>query len=303
MSGPAMHEHELHTDADLLRRLLAAQFPSWADLPIERVASSGTDHALYRLGEDLVARLPRIDWAVGQAERERRWLPALAPHLPLTVPVPLAIGEPGEEYPWSWSVVPWLEGEDVSASPVLDRSRAAEDLGAFVRALRAIDATDAPTPIDDLDRGGPLADRDEATREAIEQLRGELDASAVSAAWAAALAAPAWAGPPVWIHGDLQGGNLLARDGRLVAVIDFGCLGAGDPACDLLGAWHLFDAADRARFRNAADVDEATWARGRGWALSVALIYLPYYRETNPLGVSTARRVVEEVLADHATGA
>jgi aminoglycoside phosphotransferase (APT) family kinase protein len=298
-----MHEHEIHTDADLVRRLLRDRFPAWAELPIERVASSGTDHALYRLGDGLAVRLPRVDWAAGQATLEGRWLPILGPHLPLDVPVPLGVGDPAEGYPWPWSVVPWLEGEDLTASPDLDPERLASDLGGFVRALRAIDATGAPAPVDDLDRGVPLGNRDAATREALARLRDDLDVGAVAAAWEAALAAPPWDRPPTWIHGDLQGGNLLARDGRLRAVIDFGCLGAGDPACDLLGAWQLFDAAGRERFREAVDVDDATWARGRGWALSVALIYLPYYRHSNPAGIAIARGVIDEVLADHATGA
>lgn len=183
----------------------------------------------------------------------------------------------------------------------LDRSTVAEDLAGFVRALRAIDPAGAPAPVDDHDRGVPLANRDAATREAIHQLRDDCDPGVVTAAWEDALAAPPWDRSPTWIHGDLQAGNLLAHDGRLRAVIDFGCMGAGDPACDLLGAWQLFDVADRQRFRGAGDVDDATWARGRGWALSVALIYIPYYRSTNLAGVAIARGVVDEVLADLAT--
>jgi aminoglycoside phosphotransferase (APT) family kinase protein len=296
-----MHEREVHTDADLVRRLIRGQFPRWADLPIERVASSGTDHALYRLGDELLVRLPRIDWASGQAELERRWLPVLAPHLPLAVPSPLAVGDPAEGYPWRWSVVPWIDGVDLTDDHGVDPARVAHELATFIVALRGVDATGAPAPVDELDRGTPLANRDAATREALGQLRDDLDADAVTGAWEAALAEPPWEEPPVWIHGDLQGGNLIARDGHLRAVVDFGCLGAGDPACDLLGAWSLFDAADRERFHAEADVDDATWARGRGWALSVALIYLPYYRHTNPAGVAIARRTVDAVLVDHAT--
>jgi aminoglycoside phosphotransferase (APT) family kinase protein len=302
MPSARMHDREVHTDADLVRRLLREQFPGWSELPIERVASSGTDHALYRLGRELVARLPRIDWAVGQAELEHRWLPILAPHLPLEVPVPLAVGMPGLGYPWPWSVVPWIEGRDLTVVRDPDRSAYVDDLAGFVRALRSIDPDGAPAPQDDLDRGVPLANRDAATREAIARLRGDLDTGAVAAAWDAAVAAPPWDRRPTWIHGDLQGGNLIEHGGRLRAVIDFGCLGAGDPACDLLGAWSLFGAADRARFRAAVDVDDASWSRGRGWALSVALIYLPYYRDTNPSGVAIARRVVREVLADLVIG-
>jgi aminoglycoside phosphotransferase (APT) family kinase protein len=295
-----MHADQVETDEALLRRLLAAQFPRWADLPIERVVSAGTDHAIYRLGDALAARLPLRPSAAGQVEKEQRWLPMLASLLPLAVPVPLAKGRPGEGYPWPWSVCPWLEGEDATRERIADPGAAATALADFVLALQRIDATGGPPPGEhNFFRGVPLAERDARTRDALAQLNGVVDTRAAAAAWEAAVGTPTWGGPPVWIHGDLRSGNLLAVGGRLSAVIDFGGLGVGDPACDLIVAWELVSGEHRERFRAALRVDDATWARGRGWALSIALIGLPYYLESNADFVRYARRMLDEVLADH----
>lgn len=305
-----MHADELDIDVALARRLLAAQFPRWADLPIAPVASAGTDNALFRLGDDMVVRLPRIDWAVGQVEKEQRWLPRLAPHLPLAIPVPLAMGVPAESYPWHWSVYRWLEGENATVEPIADLRQAATDLAQFVTALRRIDTAGGPSPgPHNSGRGEPLANRDARTRAAIASLdelldggridSGRIDMDAATEVWEEALQAPAWHGPPVWIHGDLSPLNLLVERGRLAAVVDFGCLGVGDPAGDLIVAWNLLSAETRAVFRAALPVDDATWARGRGWALSVGLIALPYYQITNPVLAATARRMIDEAIADH----
>jgi aminoglycoside phosphotransferase (APT) family kinase protein len=304
MSTGKMHVDEVDTDISLVVRLLSAQFPQWADLPIKPVPSAGTDNALYRLGDDMAVRLPRIHWAAGQVNKEHEWLPRLAPFLPLAIPMPLAKGEPGEGYPWHWSVCRWLEGENATSERITDPRQAAIDLAQFVAALQKIDATGGPPPgPDNSFRGEPLAMRDTGTREAIVTLRGILDAKAATALWNAAIEAPAWHGPPVWIHGDLQSGNLLAVAGRLSAVIDFGCLGVGDPACDVMAAWLFLPAETRAVFRNALQVDDATWARGRGWALWFGLIALPYYQSTNPVLAGIAHRAIEEVLADHRAAA
>jgi aminoglycoside phosphotransferase (APT) family kinase protein len=302
MAAQKMHADEVHTDASLVRRLLAAQFPEWADLSLERVQSAGTDNAIYRLGDELAVRLPRIHWAAGQPEKEHEWLPKLAPLLPLTVPVPRALGAPAEGYPWHWSVCPWLDGENATAERIADPREAAIALGEFVAALQRIDPAGGPTPgPSNSGRGVPLALRDRETRAAIAALDGAYDAGTVTAAWEAALAAPVWHGRPVWLHGDLQAGNLLAVAGRLSAVIDFGCLGVGDPACDVMPAWAYLSAETRDAFRAALPVDDATWARARGWALSVGLIAVPYYETTNPVLAGIGRRAIDEVLADHAT--
>ncbi len=299
MSTGKMHTDELDIDASLVYRLLAAQFPQWADLPIEPVHSAGTDNAIYRLGSALAVRLPRIENATGQVDKEHQWLPALAPHLPLAIPVPLAKGVPGAGYPWRWSVYTWLEGENATSKHIADPEQAARDLAQFITALQRIDPTDGPHPErSNSFRGVPLSTRDAETRVAITELDGMLDTSAVTAAWDDALLAPAWQGPPVWIHGDISPLNMLVERGRISAIIDFGCLGIGDPACDLQVAWNLLSAQTRDIFRAALSVDDATWARGRGWALSVGLIALPYYQSTNPVLANLARRAIDEVLAD-----
>jgi aminoglycoside phosphotransferase (APT) family kinase protein len=284
-----MHEDELPTDAALVRRLLAAQFPHWAELPVEPLASSGTVNALYRLGEDLVVRLPRLEWGARALALDREWLPRLAPLVPVEIPVPVATGAPSAELPWEWGIYPSLEGDhpDCDADP--------EPLAEFVRALHDVRlAAGPPAP-----RGRPLSEaQDESARAALRELEGVIDVGAASAAWEASLAAPPWVGPPVWIHGDLLPGNLLVRDGRLTGVIDWGSLGVGDPACDLIPAWGALAADARAAFREALAVDDATWARGRGWALSIGLIALPYYVETNPVFAETARVLIRETLAD-----
>ncbi len=295
-----MHADEVDIDASLVRRLLSTQFPRWADLPIEPVASAGTDNALYRLGNDLAVRLPRIHWATGQVQKEHEWLPNLAPLLPLAIPVPEAMGEPGEGYPWQWSVYRWLDGENATLERLADASQAAIDLAGFVAALQRVDTAGGPLPGQHNSRRGvPLSERDSLTRAAIASLRGLIDTDAATSAWEAALEAPVWPNSPVWIHGDLQSGNLLATDGKLTAVIDFGCLGVGDPACDTIVAWNLFEAEARHAFRDTLHVDEATWARGRGWALSTALIALPYYRTSNPVLAAIATHAIAEVLAEH----
>lgn len=291
-----MHADELDIDASLVRRLVASQFPQWADLDVEPVDSSGTDNAIYRLGDDLAVRLPRRYSPTAQVERDMRWLPTLAPLLPVPIPVPLAKGEPGEGYPMPWSVVRWLEGEHPVPGRLTDPSLLAKDLAEFVAAFRSIDLPDGPPAY----RGGPLAEQDAATRRAIEQLEGVIDTDAVTAAWEEALRAPDWDGPPVWVHADLMPGNLLVSGGRLRAVIDFGTTGVGDPACDVIVAWKVLPAGVREEFRTALQLDDATWARARGKALSIALIALPYYQDTNPVMANGARHTINEVLAEHA---
>lgn len=299
MPAGKMHADEVDTDAALVRRLLTAQFPQWADLPITPVLSAGTDNAMYRLGDEMAVRLPRTEGVTRQVDKEYRWLPRLAPHLPLAIPAPLAKGIPGEGYPWPWSVCRWLEGENATIERLADPRQAAIALAEFVAALQRIDPIDGPLPgPHNFGRGEPLTRRDASTRAAIDSLRGMIDTDAALAAWEVALQAPPWFRPPVWIHGDLQSGNLLARQGRLSAVIDFGGLAVGDPACDLMVAWNLLSAETRADFRATLAVDDATWARGRGWALSVGLIALPYYVKTNPILAGISRYAIEEVIAD-----
>lgn len=295
-----MHDDEVDTSVSLVRRLLITQFPQWANLPVEPAHSAGTGNALYRLGDDMVVRLPRIPSAVGQVNKEQQWLPILAPRLPLNIPIPLAKGHPSDDYPWHWSVYRWLEGKDATTAPIDHPRQAATDLAHFIIALQGVEATGGPPPGEhNFYRGVPLAMRDYETREAIAALHDVFDAGQVTAAWDAAVETPVWSKAPVWIHGDLHAGNLLIHQGRLSAVIDFGGLGVGDPACDVMAAWVFLSAENRALFREVLQVDDATWARGRGWALSFGLIALPYYQTTNPVLAGIARHAINEALGDH----
>ena len=299
---PKMHADEVDTNASLVGRLVEAQFPQWAGLPIEPVLSSGTDNATFRLGDEMAARLPRTQGATSRLEKEYAWLPRFAGLLPLAIPVPLARGLPAEGYPFDWCIYPWLEGEIASINRIVDPAQAATDLAQFVAALQRVDSTDGPPPGQhNAFRGVPLAARDAAVRATIPALPDDIDRAAVTVAWEAALDAAEWSYAPVWIHGDLDARNLLLRNGRLCAVIDFGCLGVGDPACDMMVAWKMLSADERSLFRNTLSVDEETWARARGWALSQAVIALSYYTlETNRVLVQEARRWMSEVFANDA---
>jgi aminoglycoside phosphotransferase (APT) family kinase protein len=283
----------VETDAVLVRRLLAAQHPQWADLPIERVTSAGTDNAMYRLGDDLAVRLPRIGWAVGNITKERHWLPVLGPRLPLAVPLPVAVGEPAAEFPYPWSVVQWLAGEMATCERLADPVRAARDLAAFVRALQTVDPTDGA----EHRRGQPVRFQAEQVHQGVAGLRGEVDGAAILDLWEEVLDAPDHAGPPVWFHGDLGALNLLASGGRLSGVIDWGTCGVGDPAIETVVAWSLFPADARAAYREALGIDDAAWLRGVGWVLT-GVFGIPYYRDTNPVLVADKVTAIEAVLAD-----
>jgi len=288
---------------DLVRRLVDSQFPQYAGLPVRPVRFDGWDNRTFHLGDELTVRLPSAEGYVPQVEKEHRWLPYLAPRLPLPIPTPVALGGPGEGYPFPWSIYGWLDGETADQGRVDDLEVFAADLAAFLTALQRVDATGGPTyGLHSAYRGGPLATYADEAMRAMAVLADELDLDAVSAVWEAAMASE-WVRPPVWFHGDISMGNLLVRGGRLAAVIDFGTAGVGDPACETVIAWTRFTAASRAAFRAGLDLDSATWARGRGWALWKALIVLVGARETDPVTAAVQRRVIAEVVADHpATG-
>lgn len=293
-----MHPDEIAIGLPLVARLIGAQFPRWRHLPLAEVRSAGTDNAIYRLGEHLAVRLPRRRTVATEAARLWHWLPRLAPHLPLAAPMPVARGAPGEGFPFPWLVSQWLDGQDVTGDPGIDLGDAAVRLGRFVAALHRLDATGAPpTPF----RGGPLSTLDDRVRGAIHDLGtdGTIDPHLATAAWKGALAAPGWDRAPVWVHADLYPVNLLARQHRLAGVIDFGGLGAGDPAIDLLPAWAWLTASTRDLFRAQAEPDDATWARGRGWALGLGLGAVHGYRHANPVLASIGRHAIAEALADH----
>ena len=288
-----MHSGEIDIDEALVTRLLATQFPQVVDLPIRAVPSTGTVNAIYRLGDDLCVRLPRVSSWARDLEKELTWLPKLAPSLSLRVPEPVAQGQPASGYPFPWAIYRWIDGQPYRDDLLHDEPQAAADLAQFVLELRRIDPRGAP-------RGGrrPLRELDAPTRVAIAASGGVIDGEAAAAAWASALQAPEWDGTPVWIHADLLRPNLLVDRGRLSAVIDFGSVGVGDGAADVIAAWSVFGRSGRATFRAALNVDDGTWKRARGYALHQAVLIIPYYVETNPGFVALAKRTVEQLLAD-----
>jgi aminoglycoside phosphotransferase (APT) family kinase protein len=289
-----MHDGEVDIDAELVGRLLAEQFPQLTDLPISEVQPTGTVNAIYRLGDHLYARLPRVQTWAQDLDKEWHWLPKFAPQLSLRVPEPVWKGHSAGSYPFSWAIYRWIDGQPYADELVDDEHQAAKDLAQFVVELRRV------APLVGAPRGGrkPLSELDAVTRAAIESARGVIDSDAATAAWERALQAPAWNGTPVWIHTDLLRSNVLVRDGRLCAVIDFGGVGVGDPAADVIAAWSVFSQTGRGVFRGALDVDDGTWNRARGFALHQAALIIPYYGETNPGFVAPATRTVEEILAD-----
>jgi aminoglycoside phosphotransferase (APT) family kinase protein len=252
---------------------------------------------MFRLGTDKVVRLPRYPGAVESVAHEQHWLARLGPSLRVAAPVPLAQGGPGDGFPWPWSVYRWLDGRNPVAGAVEQPELLAKDLGAFVAGLREIDAQDGPPN----HRGVPLSRRDAFTRDAIAQLEGRIDTAAVTALWEEALRVPGRTQPPVWAHGDLSPGNVLVADGRPAAVIDFGSVGVGDPAVDLIVAWNLLPASARGTFREAVGADDDEWARGRSWALSISLIQLLYYWQTNPPLAENSRHVIKEIITEART--
>ena len=284
-------------DDVLVRRLVTAQFPQWKGLPIRSVEAAGWDNRTFHLGEHMIVRLPQAAAYAAQVEKEHRWLPQLAPLLPLQIPTPLAIGTPADGYPWEWSVYRWIEGETAAPERIGDLKDFATRLANFLIALQRIDTTDGPRPgPHNFYRGGSLTTYDAEARQAIAVLKDRLDTKAATEVWDLALKTT-WDRPPVWLHGDVSAGNLLIHEGRLRAIIDFGMVGVGDPACDLSVAWTLFGGESRRAFRAMLPLDPGTWARGRAWTLWKALIVAAGLTETNAVEAARPWSVIDEVLS------
>lgn len=286
-------------DVAQVRRLVGDQFPRWAHLPVRPVAESGWDNITFHLGDAMVARLPSAaEYALAVA-KEQRWLPALAPRLPLPIPAPVATGRPGAGYPFPWSIYRWLPGEPAHAARIADPVRFAHDLAGFLAALRRVDPTDGPRPgTHNWFRGATLRTYDAKAQDALTTLEGHVDTALAREIWQTALDAPR-DGIDTWFHGDVAPGNLLLEGGNLTAVIDFGTCGVGDPSCDLAIAWTLLATDSRPAFREHLSIDDATWARGRGWALWKTLVTRAQTIHRTDEEATTARHVLDEILSEY----
>jgi aminoglycoside phosphotransferase (APT) family kinase protein len=293
VSGRKMHEGEVDLDEGIVRRLLASQFPRLAHLPLERFESGGTVNAIYRLGDELYVRLPLTEKWTWQLDVERKWIPRLAPHVPVPIPEAVGFGEPSDEYPFRWAVYRWLPGEPWQPHRVTDERAAALDLARVIGAIHALDTTGGDTPKFEM----PLRTQDGWIRQSIEGCRDLIDGDALLALWEDALRLPDFEGPACWVHADLGSGNVLTAGNRVSALIDWGATHVGDPALDLKVAWTMLTAGARRHFREAFHADEATWLRARGWAIK-AVGLIPYYRHTNRFMFDEGMRTVNEILAE-----
>lgn len=290
--------HNASVDHALVHALVADQFPQWAHLPVCPVPQSGWDNRTFMLGDDMVVRMPSAQAYAAQVAREQRWLPYLRTRLPLEIPVLLACGEPSHGYPWPWSIYRWIDGDAAANAPPANVEQFATDLATLLNALRAVAAADGPmSGQDNFYRGGALQVYDDQLREAVALLNDRIDADTALATWEAALTS-SWQSQPVWVHGDIALGNLLMRDGRLAAVIDFGQVCVGDPACDLTMAWTYFREPHRSVFRAQLGLDDATWQRGRAWALWKAAIVAAGTTETNAVESQRCWHSLHEILGD-----
>lgn len=283
-------------DSALVRNLITIQFPEWQDLSILPVAMSGWDNRSFHLGKDMLVRMPSSAEYAAQVEKEQRWLPRLNKLLSLQIPEPLAIGQPAAGYPWKWSIYRWIKGETIASADITDLCDIATSLGQFLTSLHHIDPTGGPLPgLHSFYRGGELATYDTEVRQALDVLKGKIDTHAALNLWETALATH-WQKAPVWVHGDISAGNLLLQEEKLVAVIDFGQLTIGDPACDLAIAWTLFQGKSREVFRTTLSLDEGTWARGRAWALWKALIVAAGFTNPNNTEANECWHIIDEIL-------
>lgn len=299
MQSDNTSSQNINIDENLVRHLVTSQFPQWANLPIKPVEFSGWDNRTFRLGDKMSVRLPSEEWYVAQVEKEQYWLPKLAPFLPFQIPVPLALGNPDKNYPWRWSIYQWLEGDNATTENISNLHEFAISLAQFLATLQQIDSTGGPPPGEhNFFRGGTLNVYDDETRNSIVALKNEINTDIATEVWEAALNTK-WNREPVWLHGDFATGNLLVNKGKLSAVIDFGCSGIGDPACDLTIAWTFLSGASRNAFIKTLALDSATLARARGWALWKALITLVEYVETDIQKSKIAKHIIKEVLDDY----
>ncbi len=291
--------HKININTLLVRQLISSQFPQWANLPITSIEPGGWDNRTFRLGEHMLVRLPSAAHYADKVQKEQYWLPKLAPLLPLPIPTPLAMGKPTTDYPFPWSIYRWIEGQTASMENISNLNQFAIDLAHFLHALQHIDTTGGPIAgAHNFYRGGSLKIYDAETQEALIKLQGKINTSIAKKIWNSAIASE-WNKPPVWMHGDIAPTNLLMKEGKLTAVIDFGGLGIGDPACDYAIAWTFFDNESRHTFHTTFGIDNETWNRARAWALWKALITHAQLPGTNSAEKENARQVIDAIVADY----
>lgn len=292
-------KNKLMINTALVRHLITSQFPQWKNLPIKPVTLSGWDNRTFHLGEDMLIRMPSAAEYATQVDKEHYWLPRLAPLLPLPIPKPLQLGEPEYGYPWRWSIYFWIKGENAASAYIADDCKFVADLAHFLNALQNISAIGGPLPgAHNFYRGGTLLTYDAETRQAITALKSKIDTDVATEVWEAGITT-SWREPPRWVHGDVSAGNLLVNEGKLSAVIDFGMLATGDPACDLTIAWTFFKGESREVFRSILSLDDNTWARARAWALWKALIIASGITKSNAIETAQSWHVISEVLAEY----
>lgn len=291
--------NEIIIDAKLVKNLIDEQFPQWSQLPMRAVKVSGWDNRTFHLGDEMLVRMPSSEDYAWQVEKEQKWLPKLAPHLPLKIPVPLAMGMPSQDYPWNWSIYRWLPGETAAIDPINNLENFAKQLAEFLNTLRRIDTAGGPVAgFHSFYRGGSLKMYDQETRRAIETLKNKIDTKLATTIWETALQSE-WQNAPAWVHGDMSAGNLLVQHGQLSAVIDFGQLAVGDPACDLVVAWTLFKNESRMIFRNTINLDKSTWERACGWVLWKNLIVLAKISNPNNTESKKANEIIKDIFTDY----
>lgn len=304
-----LHSDELSIDTDLVARLIERDVPEFAGLALKPLACSGSSNALFRLGQDLLVRLPRQPGGGESIAKEARWSPTMAAALPIAIPEIVAVGQPGFGYPEQWSLTRWIEGDHPPCvrpedPPAVGRSRLGEDLADVVLALRAMDVPHLITDELRWYRGDALSNFDDAVREYLRLCRSiddlDLDLDKAEALWDESLRLPGAAepAPDRWYHGDLVAENLLLADGRLAAVLDFGSVSIGDPTIDLHGAWEILDGSAREVFASKLGASEPEWLRGRAWALGIALGALSYYWHTMPGRRDDRIAMASNVLSD-----
>lgn len=278
----------------LVRKLVDSQFPEWSRLPLSALNQVGTDNQIFRLGRDMCVRFPRVAWAAQTAAREQALLERFQV-VGLEVPRPLGLGEPALGYPWQWSVVSWVEGRALGMRQLTEA-----ETNRLAEAILAIRRTPADATFHygntNYGRGEPLAERNTLFQNAVERLADEYDVDTLRQVWSMCLEATSAQQTPVFLHGDLHGGNLVERGGTLAGLIDWGLAGVGDGACDLSAAWCLCDSDVRPIFRNAMNANEADWLRGAGWALSIACIYVAHYRGNPSVDCAMSQRTICSVL-------